>query len=320
MNLSPLITLNYEGVKNALLRNTTLIHISVVVASLFIIPAHTKIYYNQIMRINKYIASCTSLSRRKAEELISTGKIRVNDKIVRDLSAQIQSSDKVYLSSSVIPARQRSGKHPAGIQKTKGEFILLTPQEFVYYALNKPVGYTTTTADPHAEKLITDLVPKDPPVFPVGRLDKDTSGLIFLTNDGDFAQKMTHPKYEKEKEYIVETDKPLSEKSLVKLRTGIKLDDGTTAPAKVTPLCHSLEGGNPVKRESSQKKLHKEFNCLNKPNCYSITIHEGRNRQIRRMINAAGAKVMKLKRIRIGNFDLGDLKEGKYKNFDKIEQ
>lgn len=218
------------------------------------------------MRINKYIASCTKVSRRKAEELVLTGKVKVNDEVARDLSTQISESDKVYLNDKLI-----------------------TPQKFVYYALNKPVGYTTTTADPHAKKIITELVPKYPPVFPVGRLDKNTSGLILLTNDGDFAQKMTHPKYEKEKKYIVETDKALSEKSLDKLRNGIRLDDGITAPAEIKII------GN--------KK-------------YSITIHEGKNRQIRRMIEAVDAKVISLKRIRIGDFELENLKEGEYKITD----
>ena len=218
------------------------------------------------MRINKYIASCTGYSRRKAEELILSGKIKVNDKVVHDLGRQIETVDKVYL----------DGK-------------LISPNNFFYYALNKPVGYTTTTSDPHAEKIITELVPKNPPVFPVGRLDKNTSGLILLTNDGDFAQKMTHPKYEKEKEYIVETDNPLSAKSLELLRKGIQLEDGMTAPAKV--------------KVTGDKK-------------YSITIHEGKNRQIRRMIERVGTRVMTLKRIRIGDFELGDLKEGKYKNFN----
>ncbi|MEK7447662.1 MAG: pseudouridine synthase [Patescibacteria group bacterium] len=228
------------------------------------------------MRINKYIASCAGYSRRKSEELVLSGRIKINNEITRDLSTQVSESDKVYL----------DGK-------------LITLQKFVYYALNKPVGYTTTTSDPHAKKLITELVPKDPPVFPVGRLDKNTSGLIFLTNDGDFAQKMTHPKYEKEKEYIVETNKPLSASSLESLREGIELDDGMTAPAKVTSLCHSREGGNPD----------------HKNNLYSITIHEGKNRQIRRMVEKVGAKVMALKRIRIGDFELGDLKESEYQIF-----
>lgn len=220
------------------------------------------------MRINQYISRSTNFSRRKAEELVLSGKIKVNDEVVCDLSTQITDSDKVYLDNKLIQ-----------------------PQKFVYYALNKPVGYTTTTNDPHAKRLITELVPNDPPVFPVGRLDKDTSGLIFLTNDGEFAQKMTHPKYEKEKEYIVETNKELSEKSLDKLRKGIKLDDGITAPAEV--------------RTISNKK-------------YSIIIHEGRNRQIRRMIEAVGARVISLKRIRIGDFKLKDLEEGNFKKFDKI--
>lgn len=220
------------------------------------------------MRINKYIASCTGYSRRKAEELVLSGKIKVNREIVRDLGQQIEDSDKVYLDDKLI-----------------------SPNEFVYYVLNKPVGYTTTTSDPHAKKIITALVPKDPPVFPVGRLDKNTSGLILLTNDGGFAQKMTHPKYEKEKEYVVETDKALSEKSLDRLRNGIKLDDGITAPAKIKVIGNKL---------------------------YSLTIHEGKNRQIRRMIEEVGAKVVKLKRIRIGEFDLKNLEEGKYKKFDRI--
>ncbi|MDO8507782.1 MAG: pseudouridine synthase [bacterium] len=217
------------------------------------------------MRINKYIASCTKTSRRKAEELVLTGKVKVNDEVTRDLSTQIGESDKVYLDGKMI-----------------------APQEFVYYALNKPVGYTTTTSDPHAKKIITDLVPNDPPVFPVGRLDKNTSGLIILTNDGDFAQKMTHPKYEKEKEYIVETDNFLSEKLLDKLRHGVELEDGKTAPAK-------------IKATGSKK--------------YSMIIHEGKNRQIRRMIEAVGAKVITLKRIRIEDFELEDLAEGEYKTF-----
>lgn len=221
------------------------------------------------MRINKYIASCTEHSRRKAEELVLTGRIKVNNEVIRDLSTQISESDKVYLDDKLI-----------------------TQQKFIYYALNKPVGYTTTTSDPHAKKIITDLVPKDPPVFPVGRLDKDTSGLIFLTNDGDFAQKMTHPKYEKEKEYVLETNKPLSASSLERLRKGIELDDGMTAPAKGQSLGKNL---------------------------YSITIHEGKNRQIRRMIEKVGARVVSLERIRIGDFELEDLREGKYKTFDKID-
>lgn len=195
-----------------------------------------------------------------------SGKVKLNDKVIRDLGRQVGTEDRVYL----------EGK-------------LIAPQKFVYYALNKPVGYTVTTSDPHAEKIITELVPANPPVFPVGRLDKDTSGLIFLTNDGDFAQEMSHPKYEKEKEYIVETDKSLSEKSLDTLRSGIILDDGITAPAEV-------KGIGPKK--------------------YSITIHEGRNRQIRRMIEKAGTTVVNLKRIRIGDFELGDLKETEYKRLD----
>jgi len=220
------------------------------------------------MRINKYIASCTGYSRRKAEELVLSSKVKLNDKVIHDLGRQVGTEDKVYIDGRLI-----------------------TPQKFVYYALNKPTGYTTTTSDPHAEKLITELLPANPPVFPVGRLDKDTSGLIFLTNNGDFAQKMTHPKYEKEKEYIVETDRTLSEKSLDTLRNGIILNDGITAPAKVRNLGKNL---------------------------YNITIHEGRNRQVRRMVEAVGAKVASLKRIRIGNFELGDLEEGKYTiTFDK---
>ncbi len=250
-----------------------------------VIPAKAEIYYNQLMRINKYIASSTKYSRRKAEELVLAGKIRVNNNVIRDLSTQIESTDKVYLANRP-----------------------LTPKKLVYYALNKPVGYTTTTSDSHAERIITELVPKDPPVFPVGRLDKNTSGLIFLTNDGDFAQKMTHPKYEKEKEYIVETDKLLSKKSIDNLRNGIKLTDGITAPAKVS-ICHSDRHHASGERRNPFPSSHSGW----AQNLYSITIHEGRNRQIRRMIETVGAKVISLKRIRIGDFDLGDLEKEKYK-------
>jgi len=256
-------------------------------------------------RINKYIASCTGYSRRKAEELVLAGRVKVSSS-----ACPVPNGARVIPDTSlVIPAK--AGIQPAAevvtnlateIKETDKVFLddkPLKQQTFIYYALNKPMGYTTTTSDPHAKKLITELVPKDPPVFPVGRLDKNTSGLIFLTNDGDFAQRMTHPKYEKEKEYIFETDKPLSKEALEQLQKGVMLDDGMTAPATIQI---------PAKVPNLGKHGITQ-------NLYSITIHEGRNRQIRRMIEEVGAKVVKLKRVRIGEFELKNLGEGKYKTF-----
>lgn len=143
----------------------------------------------------------------------------------------------------------------------------------VYYLLNKPAGVVSTAKDTHGRRTVVDLVPSEPRVYPVGRLDSMTEGLLLLTNDGELANRLTHPSHGVDKEYLVEVDRPLSERSISRLRAGVELDDGPTAPAKVS---------QPT------------------PGVVRITIHEGRNRQVRRMCAAVGHEVIRLVRVRIG--------------------
>jgi 23S rRNA pseudouridine2605 synthase len=143
----------------------------------------------------------------------------------------------------------------------------------VYYLLNKPAGVVTTAADTHDRPIVTALVPDETRVFPVGRLDQDTEGLLLLTNDGDLTQRLTHPSFGVDKEYVAEVDGTPGRATLRRLREGVELDDGITAPAKV---------------------------ALVEPTVLRITIHEGRNRQVRRMCEAVGHPVVRLVRTRIG--------------------
>jgi len=145
--------------------------------------------------------------------------------------------------------------------------------DLVYYLLNKPTGVVTTASDTHGRPTVTQLVPDDPRVFPVGRLDADTEGLLLLTNDGDLAHRLTHPSFGIEKEYLAEVEGQPSAAVVRRLRRGVELDDGVTAPAKVSAV---------------------------EPSALRITIHEGRNRQVRRMCDAIGHPVLRLVRTRLG--------------------
>lgn len=227
-------------------------------------------------RLQKYIATCGIASRRHAEELISQGLIKVNDKIIKEQGTKINpTTDKVKYNDRIIH-----------------------PPQFIYYALNKPAGYTTTLSDPHADHTINELVPPHPRVYPVGRLDRDSTGLIILTNDGSLAQTLTHPKYEHEKEYVVNAHfaafftKDEVRRNISKLEKGINLSDGITSPCEI-------------------KNIHIDTNeniCH-----FNIIIHEGKKRQIRRMTDAIGLKITSLHRIRIGSFALNEIPIGKYK-------
>ena len=222
------------------------------------------------MRIAKYLASCGLGARRKCEDLVTKGLIKVNDATVNRLSFNLNTdSDKVFFNGKEI-----------------------IPQKKVYYLLNKPVGYTTTLSDPYAEKVLIDLVPNTPPVWPVGRLDKDTSGLIILTNDGELTQKLTHPKYKKEKEYFAVLDKQLTKNDIEQIKEGIELDDGFIKPDSI--------------------------NFIGK-NQYQITIHEGRKRIVRRIFKHFGSTVISLKRIRISELELKDVEIGNYRELTEKE-
>lgn len=179
-----------------------------------------------------------------------------------------------------------------GAEKIEVDGKTVTPNHLVYYLLNKPVGYTCSLFDPHAKKLATELVPKVPPVWPVGRLDRDTSGLILFTNDGELTNRLTHPKFKKEKEYILTVDRPLSVTEVSQMRKGIELEDGHFKPDRFSEL-------------SAGK--------------YLMTVHEGRNRLIRRSIEHFGKQIMHLERTRIGKVTLTGISGGEHRQLTKEE-
>jgi len=216
------------------------------------------------IRLHKYIAECGVASRRKAEELILSGKVKVNDQIVTRLGTKIDpSSDKIVVNGKLLKRKE----------------------EKIYIKLNKPRGVVSAAWDPR-EKTVIDLVKEIPyRLYPVGRLDKDSEGLMILANDGELANRLMHPRYEHEKEYVVNVRFPMTNDQLKKLESGIIVEGKKTLPAK-------------VKRISSRK--------------FFITLREGKKRQIRKMLEAVGNKVIRLKRIRINNIQLGNLSTGQY--------
>lgn len=224
----------------------------------------------ETIRIHKYLSQAWICSRRKAEEYIAAGLITVNGK-----TAQI--------GQMIDPTIDTVEMWKEAIQEQK---------ELLYYKVNKPRGVVTTCAQSD-EKTILDVIPLDKRVFPIGRLDKDTTGLILMTNDGRLANFLMHPRYNHEKEYIVETFWPISDDNLEKMRNGLFILGSYTKKAK-------------IERVSSGK--------------FSITISEWRNRQIRRMVEKVGSIVKKLKRIRIENIELWNMKEGDYKALTQKEK
>ncbi|MEM3374516.1 MAG: pseudouridine synthase [Candidatus Woesearchaeota archaeon] len=225
-----------------------------------------------LIRIQKLISNYGYCSRRKAEELIKKGLVKVNDKIVR-LGDKATENDEIFINGKKIEKKN---------------------QKKIYILLNKPFGYTTSMSDPHEKKLVKDLIKIKERIFPIGRLDKWTSGMLILTNDGLFANKVMHPKNKIKKTYYVKVDKNINDSHLNSLN-GIDID------------------GRKV--EAQLKRLSQ--------NEFEITIHEGRNRIIRRMLEKIGYKVKVLIRIKIGNLELGHLKPGywrflKEKDLDMI--
>lgn len=224
----------------------------------------------ETIRIHKYLSQAWICSRRKAEEYIAAWLITVNGK-----TAQI--------GQMIDPTVDKVEMWKEAIQEQK---------ELLYYKVNKPRGVVTTCAQSD-EKTILDVIPLDKRVFPIGRLDKDTTGLILMTNDGRLANFLMHPRYNHEKEYIVETFWPISDDNLEKMRNGLFILGSYTKKAK-------------IERVSSGK--------------FSIIISEWRNRQIRRMVEKVGSIVKKLKRIRIENIELWNMKEGDYKALTQKEK
>ncbi len=221
------------------------------------------------MRLNKFLSTCGVASRRKSEELISSGRVSLNGTIVQSLSTVVDEKKDVVL--------------------VDGKQISL-PNEFVYLKFNKPKGYACTSNDERGRKTIFDLVQSDVRLFNVGRLDYDTEGLLLLTNDGDFANLVTHPKFHFEKEYVVTVEGEIKEGDLAVLRRGV-VENGVRMPSAKVKLL-SFDG---------------KFSKV------SVIIDEGQNHQVRRMFDALGKSIKLLKRVRIGNVHLGGLYRGKTK-------
>ena len=220
-------------------------------------------------RLQKYLASCGVSSRRKSEELIIKGRVQVNDEVITDLGFKINEKDNVYVD---------------GIKVEK--------QEKLYFLLYKPEKIICSVSDEKGRKTVIDLIDTKEKIFPVGRLDYDTSGLLLLTNDGELANKLTHPSRNVEKTYQVKIEGLITPKEVYGLENGIILDGVKTKKAKVK-----------VKR--IDKKNNKSY--------VEITITEGRNHQVKNMFMYFNHKVLKLKRIRYAMFDLKGLSTGEYR-------
>lgn len=232
----------------------------------------------EIVRLQKYIAMSGAASRRGAEALIEEGRVKVNGSVVNEQGIKVEiGADKVSLDGEELKVKSKN----------------------YYIMLNKPVGYVTTVSDQFDRPTVIDLVKtdlKDVRLFPVGRLDYDTEGLLLLTNDGDFTYKVTHPKFNTDKTYIAKLKGGITIKGLNRLRNGVKIDDYTTYPAEVSII------------DAAEGYVYVE-----------ITIHEGKNRQVRKMFEAVGSKVVALQRTKIGTVELGNLPLGRWRHLTSHE-
>nr|WP_246596316.1 pseudouridine synthase [Bacillus alkalicola] len=229
-----------------------------------------------VERLQKVIAQSGITSRRKAEELIVEGKVYVNGKRVTELGTKVDPQ----------------------IDKVEVNGVPLEREEPVYFMLYKPTGVISSVSDEHNRKVVTDFIPTDQRIYPIGRLDYDTSGLLLLTNDGDFANLLTHPKHKIYKTYIAKVEGMPLREDIKKLEKGIILEDGKTAPARVKVI-----------RSDKRKET----------SIVEISIHEGRNRQVRRMFEAIGHPVMKLKREQYGFLQLKGLNAGEFRELKPHE-
>ena len=226
-------------------------------------------------RLQKVIAQAGIASRRKAEELIKDGKVKVNGEVIKELGTKVSESDKVEVNNKPIEKETKE-----------------------YYLLNKPRGVITTTNDEHGRKTVTDLIETSARIYPVGRLDYDTTGAILLTNDGEFANILMHPSNKIDKVYLAKLEGIIKGEQINALKNGVMLDD--------------------VLVKASRVKL-KRVNQENLTSMVEITIHEGKNHQVKRMFESVGFHVEKLTRERIGIFDINNLKSGQYRKLTPKE-
>lgn len=225
---------------------------------------------NQGVRLQKYLAHAGVCSRRAAETLIKEGAVTVNNRVVTELGTRVDpDADAVRVQGKPVRAEAKR----------------------VYLALNKPLGVITSCHHGDA-RVVTDLVDVPERVFPVGRLDQDSSGLLILTNDGRIHHRLSHPSFDHEKEYRVRVSAPISTSAIARMEAGIRLKEGMTRPCR-------------IRREGKER--------------YTIVLREGKNRQIRRMAQAVGHEVVSLKRVRMANVRLGNLKPGAWRHLSEGE-
>ncbi len=212
------------------------------------------------MRLAKFLAHGGVASRRKAEEIIAKGLVTVGGEVVTDPARNVEADDDVRVNGSPVAAEARE-----------------------VWAVNKPAGVVSTAREPGSRSAVVELVDTDARLYPVGRLDADSTGLLLLTNDGALADRLTHPRYEVPKTYRARLGKPISDRDLERLCKGVELEDGPTGSTEI--------------RRLGEREVE-------------IVLREGRNRQVRRMVEAVGNRVVALKRVKFGPLDLGRLKEG----------
>ena len=227
------------------------------------------------MRINKFLSSIGIASRRAIDKYIEEGRIKVNG-VIASTGIDITEDDEIYIDNKKIETKRI--------------------EEKVYFMLNKPLEVLSASSDDRGRKTVVDLIKTDKRIFPIGRLDYMTSGLILLTNDGELFNRLVHPKSEIYKKYYIKVFGEVKKEEIEELKKGVLLEDGKTLPAKISGIKYDK----------------------NKTSMY-ISIREGRNRQIRRMIEKFGYKVLMLRREKIGELSLGDLKEGKYRELTREE-
>ena len=228
----------------------------------------------QVVRLNRFIAMAGIASRRKAEELILNGSVTINKDVVTDLSTKVSpSTDHVAVNGRTISIEEK----------------------LVYLVLNKPKDYITTAKDEKNRKTVYDLVRTRERIFPVGRLDRNTTGVLLFTNDGELANRLMHPSHQVDKSYHVEVTAGVQAKDLEKMKKGVHIEDGKTAPARISPIPGT-----------------KNRNLI-------ITIHEGRNRQVRRMLESLGYEVKRLDRVEYAGLTSEGLRRGRWRYLSRPE-
>lgn len=221
------------------------------------------------MRLAKYLAHAGVASRRRAERIVANGRVTVGGEVITDPARDVGEAEEVRVDGSPLAAEPRET-----------------------WAVNKPAGVVSTASEPGRRPAVVELVASAARLYPVGRLDAASTGLLLLTNDGELANRLTHPRYEVAKAYRVELGRPPSDADLEQLRRGVELEDGPTRPAKV--------------RRLDQRRVE-------------IVLREGRNRQVRRMAEAVGNRVVALRRVRFGPIELGSLPPGEARRLEEDE-